>query len=95
MYLLPKIHKRLENVPGHPVISKCGTPAEKVSEFLDYHLKPTVQSAESYIKGTREFLRKLNEIGKLPENALLVTTDVVGLYPGIHMQMGWKHYRLS
>ena len=23
-YLLPKIHKRLENVPGRPVISNCG-----------------------------------------------------------------------
>ena len=25
LYLLPKIHKRLENVPGRPVISNCGT----------------------------------------------------------------------
>ena len=37
LYLLPKIHKRLENVPGRSVISNCGTPTEKVSEFLDYH----------------------------------------------------------
>ena len=33
--LLPKIHKRLENVPGRSVISNCGTPTEEVSEFLD------------------------------------------------------------
>ena len=33
LYLLPKIHKRLENVPGRPVISNCGTPTEKVPEF--------------------------------------------------------------
>ena len=31
LYLLPKIHKRLKNVPGRPVISNCGTPTEKVS----------------------------------------------------------------
>ena len=43
LHLLPKIHKRLENVPGRPVISNCGTPTEKVSEFLDYHLKPVMQ----------------------------------------------------
>ena len=55
MYLLPKIHKRLESVPGRPVISNCGTPTEKVSEFLDYHLKPTMQSAKSYIKDTSVF----------------------------------------
>ena len=52
MYLLPKIHKHLRNVPGRPVISNCGTPTEKVSEFLDYHLKPVMQSGKSYIKDT-------------------------------------------
>ena len=83
MYLLPKIHKRLENVSGRPVVSNCGTPTEKVSEFLDYHLKSTMQSAKSYIKDTSDFLRKLNELGKLPENAILVTTDGIGLYPSI------------
>ena len=40
LYFLPKIHKRLHNVPGRPVILNCGTPTEKCSEFLDYHLKP-------------------------------------------------------
>ena len=33
MYLLPKIHKRLDNVPARPVISNCGTPTKKVSFF--------------------------------------------------------------
>ena len=28
MYLLPKIHKRLNDVPGSAVISICGTPME-------------------------------------------------------------------
>ena len=48
--LLPKIHKSLENVPGRPLISNCGTPVEKVSEFLNHHLKPVMQSGKSYIK---------------------------------------------
>ena len=83
MYLLPKIHKRLESVPGRPVISNCGTPTEKVSEFLDFHLKPTMQSAKSYIKDTSDFLRKLNDLGKLPKNPILVAADAVGLHPSI------------
>ena len=43
LYLLPKIYKCLKNVPGMPVISNCGTPAEKISEFLDHQLKPVMQ----------------------------------------------------
>ena len=50
LYFPPKIHKRLFDVPGRPVISNCGTPTEKTSEFLDYHLKPVMQSIWSYIK---------------------------------------------
>ena len=42
-----------------------------------------MQSAKSYIKDTSDFLRKLTELGELPENAILVTTDVVSLYPSI------------
>ena len=50
LYLLPKIHKRLFEVPGRPVISNCGTPMEKVSEFLDSELKSVMQEGWSYIK---------------------------------------------
>ena len=50
LYLLLKIHKRLFNVPGRPVISNCRTPTEKVSEFLDHHLKPIMQNGLSYIR---------------------------------------------
>ena len=62
LYIHPKIHKRLENVPGRPVISNCGTPTEKVSEFLDYHLKPVMQSGQSYIKKSGDFLKKIKKI---------------------------------
>ena len=55
LYLLPKIHKRLESVPGRPVISNCGTSTEKVSEFLDSQLKPVMQSSWSYIKDSGDF----------------------------------------
>ena len=43
MYLLPKIHKRLLNVS---VISNCGLPTEKVSEFLDSHLNSFTAEAD-------------------------------------------------
>ena len=59
MYLLPKIHKPLFNVPGRHVISNCGTPTEKVYEFLDHHLQPIMRSGMSYIKDTNDFLSNL------------------------------------
>ena len=50
MYLLPKIHKWLLDVPGRPVISNCGTPTEKVSEFLDYDLQPVMKVGKMNLK---------------------------------------------
>ena len=56
-YLLPKIHKRLENVPGRPVISNCGFYTENISAFLDFHLQLQIREVKSYIKDTNDFLR--------------------------------------
>ena len=79
LYLLPKIHKRLSNVPGRPVISNCGTPTEKASEFLDFYLKPLMQNGWSYIRDSGDFIDKMKKIGKIFEGSFLVTADVVGL----------------
>ena len=88
MYLIPKIHNRLGNVADRPVISNFGTPAEKASEFLDHHRQPILKSGVSYIKWSNDFLFKLKNLGKIPENAFLVTSDVVGLYPSIPYDEG-------
>ena len=88
LYLLPKIHKRLENLPGGSVISNCDTPTEKVSEYLDYHLKSVMQGGRSYIKDSGDFLKKIKNLCSLPENANLVTADLVGLYLSIPHEVG-------
>ena len=62
MYLLSKIHKRLFNVPGRSVISNCGSPTEKVSEFLDSHLKGIMPESWSYIKDMNDFIKKPEEL---------------------------------
>ena len=61
------------------MISNCGTPTEKVSEFLDYHLKLVMQRGRSYIKDIGDFLKKIKNLGSLQEKAILVTADAVGL----------------
>ena len=70
------------------MISNCGTPTEKVSEFLDHHLKPVMQGGKSYIKDSGHFLEKIKTLRCIPDNALLVTADVVGLYPSTPHQAG-------
>ena len=90
LYLLPKIHKRLRNVPGRPVIFNCRIPTQNVSEFLDHHLKPVMQDGWSYIKDSGDFLKKIKNVGNIPENAILVTADVAGLYPNILHNVGPK-----
>ena len=83
LYLLSKIHKRFSDVPGRPVISNCGVPTEKVSEFLDFHLKPIMKNVKSYIRDSGHFLEKIRNISSKADNALLVTADVVEIYPNI------------
>ena len=42
-----------------------------------------MKQGESHIKDTRDFLENLKRVGEIPKGAILVTADVVGLYPSI------------
>jgi hypothetical protein len=79
-YLLPKIHK--ENNPGRPIVSVNGHPTEKISEFIDFHLRPFVENLPSHIKDTIDYLKKMENL-TIPENTTLVTMDVTSLYTNI------------
>ena len=83
LYFLYKILKRLFEVPGRPVISNCGTPTDKWSEFFDHHLKKVTKKGWSYVKESGDFIKEINNLVSIPENAILVTADMVGLYPSV------------
>ena len=42
-----------------------------------------MKQGESYIRDAGDFLTKLKASGEVPKGAILVTADVVGLYPSI------------
>ena len=86
--MLPKIHKRLQNVPGRPVISNSTYFTENISSFLDFHLKPLAQKVKSYIQDTNDFLKKITNLPPLPGDLILCPIDVVDLYPNIPHQEG-------
>ena len=80
---MSKIHKRTTSLPGRPVISNNSTATENISAFLDFHLKSLVTKVPHILEDTSDFLARITEIKDLPEDALLVSFDVVGLYPQI------------
>ena len=47
-----------------------------------------MKQVESYIRDTRDVLAKLKAVAEVPQGAILVTADVVGLYPSIPQSEG-------
>ena len=56
-------------------------------------MQPLAKQVNSYIKDTNHFLQKLNGLDSLPEDAILCTVDVVGLYPSITHDEGLESIR--
>ena len=75
------------------MISNCGIPTEKISEFLDNHLQGIMRRGLSYIKDSGGFINKIRRMGSIPDNAILVTADVTTLYPSIPHDVGLKALR--
>ena len=81
-YLLPKIHK--PGNPGRPIISGCDSPTDRLSSFIDFHLKPLCSSLPSYIKDTNHFLQTIFNLDTpLPPDTIIATIDVKSLYTNI------------
>jgi hypothetical protein len=81
LYLLPKIHKAYN--PGRPIVSANGHPSEKISGFVDFHLRQHVEALPSFIKDTTDYIQKMAALNPLPSNTTLVTMDVTSLYTNI------------
>ena len=77
MCILPKIHKRLFDIPRCPVTFNCRTLTEKLSQFLDYRLQSVMKGGISYVNDLQDFLEKLKNLLKL-SNAILDAADVIG-----------------
>ena len=85
IYVLPKLHKPPPpntKFAGRPIISGCGSPTERISEFVDYFLIPIVKKQKTYLKDTMELIKKLENL-VLEPNILLATMDVTSMYTNI------------
>ncbi|XP_026098621.1 uncharacterized protein LOC113069710 [Carassius auratus] len=96
-YMLPKVHKDLENPPGRPIISGNDSITEPASKFVDYFIKPFVADLPSYIQDTTQVLKKIEQIGNIG-SCIMATMDVESLYSNIVHNEGLealKHYLSS
>ena len=65
------------------MIFRCGVYTENVSAFLDHQFKPIAMEVKPYIENTNDFLKKPRDLRDLPEDSIICTIDVIGLYHSI------------
>ena len=86
-YILPKIHKTA--IPGRPVVSSVNSLTENVSEFLTKCIQPLTPKLNSYIKDTKDFLKRIMSKKHLAtKTTFLITIDVKSLYTNIPHEEG-------
>ena len=62
-YTRPKIHKTGNR--ESPVVSSVKSHNNTISNYVDFHLLPTVRNITSYVRDTTDFLQKLKKHSKL------------------------------
>ena len=81
LYMLPKIRKK--GIPGRPICSSLGHPTNRISSFMDAHMKDYVPLTSSYLRDTQHFIKRILSIPPLLKGHLVATMDVVSLYTNI------------
>ena len=69
----------------------CGTAIEQLSSFTEFYLKPLSQSPPSFVKDSTDFINKLEDLhskGPFHEGSLLMSWDVVSMFPNIDNNLG-------
>ena len=85
-----KTHKI--NNPKRVIASGCSTAVESLSIFVENKLYKLAENLPSRIKDTNDMLNTIDNLNNncIPENAFLITFDVVNMFPSIHNKSGIK-----
>ena len=62
-------------------LAKCH--ASKISKIVDHYLQQHAKSLPPYIKGTSNFVNRINETKDINKDTILVSLDVKSLYTNI------------
>ncbi|XP_077130110.1 uncharacterized protein LOC143785261 [Ranitomeya variabilis] len=92
-YVLPKIHKRLDNPPGRPIVASTESILSPISIYVEKVLTPLIKQTTSFLLDTGAFLNLIENLKMIPKGAYLVTFDVKDLYTSIPHSEGIKSVR--
>ena len=84
-----KTHKN--DNPLRLITSCCGTAIENLSAFTEFYLQPLARKQPSFVKDTTDLLNRIKELNKqgpFTEGTLLVSWDVVSMFPNIDNELG-------
>ena len=73
-----KLHK--DPISVRPIVSHVNSATSNISAFLDNILKPIVKEIPHILSNSAELIRDLQTI-TVSENTILVSLDIVSLYP--------------
>ena len=85
-YGLPKDHK--PGLPLRPVVSSSGSPLSNVSVLLERILNQLLRFVPAHLSSTEECVDELRCLGRLPEDCIVASLDVVSLYSNIPVDEG-------
>ena len=82
-YGIPKIHKKFTKLLHmRPIVAHSSSPLTPSARFIDHTLQPLARSYPDYLHNSTSLILQLQDT-HVPSNAILVTIDVVSLYPSI------------
>ena len=93
LYCTPKIHK--EGTPLRPIVDYTGSLSYNTSKALSELLSPIVGRTEHHLKNSKQLANRL-KTETVGDNEVLVSHDVVALFPSIPMPQAMEiiHRRL-
>lgn len=95
-YMLYKAHKPEKGYPGRLITSACGSPTEHLSQWIEFHLGPLMDTLPYRIKDSSHFHRNVhayNAIRKTqddPKTIIHCSWDIEKMYPNILNDLGIK-----
>ena len=92
-----KAHKPDKGYPGRTITSGCGSPTERLSEWLEYILSKLMDKLLYRLKDTNDVHKKIKEFNSQENktaNIIHAAWDIEAMFPNINNQMGMEACRV-